>query len=618
MPNPSLDVFELAVARGDRDAAIAEMLAILRSVDDRYGRVDLIAGSSLAPDRRVEQIATRFAAAFGRLICDLDTPLAPLLFEQLAAHHRWLELMFLASGFGSSDYLVPLLATGEAGARIVAPQHLPRFLLIFSATAGMSMNLDECLKADAPAAVSACLGYLATRFCYSDNAHVWREKLLAWLPDKLPRVRLGVVPLHNIASPYMHCSYAMSPAKHAIKAPLIAQMRAVCLEAGCPEMDAPPPTADRPTIVVTTENFNDGHSVYRTHSRAVTALRGAFNVVGVINPAQVSPAVEACFDEIVPLQTLPFLASVAAAARDILERRPAMVLHLGVGMSPHVIALASLRLAPTQAASFGHTASTCSPAVDYMILPKDFVGDPACFTEALVLVAPAAMPYRPRGDIDYAAVRARAAAARAEAAGAAGGVRIAVPASVMKLGPPFFDALASAVAQASAPVAFEVFPLGSQGLGHAELERELARRLPTALVHPELPYETYIARLAACDFFVCPFPYGNMNSIIDSVLVGLPGVCLDGAEAHAHADAAYFARMDFPAALTTRSVEDYVAAIARLASDPAWLARCREAVAAARLDAAFFTGDEGLFVQAVSDLIARNGAARPAAFAAAS
>jgi hypothetical protein len=48
-----------------------------------------------------------------------------------------------------------------------------------------------------------------------------------------------------------------------------------------------------------------------------------------------------------------------------------------------------------------------------------------------------------------------------------------------------------------------------------------------------------------------------------------------------------------------------VAAIVRLADDPAWLARCQ--AAARRLDRshAFFAGDEALFVAAVRGLIAR-------------
>jgi hypothetical protein len=609
---PNLDAFELAVARGDTEAAGNEMLAILRNIDDRYGRLDMIEAAAVTPQRRATQIATRFAAAFARLLTSEPFPFAPVVYEQLTYHHRWLELMFRVSGFGSADYLTPQLATVQRpdGSRVVPPEGLARFLLIYSAATGLSMNLDESLQTNPAATVIAALGYLATRFCYTDGAHALRERLLEWLPDKVANVSLGGVWLQQIASPYMHCSYAMRPDKHRIKAPLIAQMRRGLIEAGAPELAAAPPPAERPTIVVATENFNDGHSVHRTHAKAVTALRRDFHVVGFVYASHVSPPIEACFDEIV---TWTFDGGlVAAAARhaaQVLALQPAMVLHLGVGMSPHVIALASLRLAPVQAASFGHTATTMSPAIDYMILPEDFIGDPACFSETLVGVPAHAMPYHPRTDTDYPAIRARGAEARAARAAESGaeaarpGVRIAIPASVMKLGPPFFDALGRAGLASAAPVTYEVFPLGSHGLAHLELTQRLAERLPTAVVHPELDYPDYIERLAACDFFVCPFPYGNMNSILDSVLVGLPGVCLDGPEAHAHADAAYFKRMNFPPALTTASVDDYVAAIVRLASDARWRARCQKAAADADLDAAFFAGDPGLFVDAVKALL---------------
>jgi hypothetical protein len=181
----------------------------------------------------------------------------------------------------------------------------------------------------------------------------------------------------------------------------------------------------------------------------------------------------------------------------------------------------------------------------------------------------------------------------------------------MKLGPPFFDALARVTAAAERAVEFQIFPLGCAGLGFIELQQRLAKRLPNAVVNEELPYDDYLRRLAACDFFVCPFPYGNMNSIIDAVLVGLPGVCLDGPEAHAHADVAYFQRMGFPKALATTSLDDYVAAIVKLADDPKWHARCLKAARAADLDKAFFTGDERLFVTAVKELTAGVAAKTP-------
>ena len=600
-PAASLDALELAIARRDGAAALTETLAILRAVDDRYGRLDLIEASGLALGREREQIATRFCAAFCQLLLYPQAPFDAASFEQLAHQHRWLELMFSVGGFGSADHLVNLLSTGPDGAKRVPMQNLARFLLVFSAAAGMNLNLDEAYRSSAAVTVGACLGYLASRFVFTDTAHAFRERLLEWLPAPLAQVKLGEIALQAMASPYMHCSYATSPSKHDIKVVMIAQMRRGLLEAGCQEWDgAPPAVESRPTIVVTTENFSDGHSIHRTHSRAVTALRSAFNVVGVLHADHVSPAIEACFDEIVVYAGEPGLfGHVKSVANQILARRPAMVLHLGVGMSSFVIGLASLRLAPVQAASFGHTATTRSPEIDAMILPDDFVGDPACFSERLVRLPAAAMPYYLRDDIDFAAVGGRARAARTPD----GKVRVALPASVMKLGPPLFDALARAAAQARTPIEYHVFPLGCVGLGYEALKRRLADRLPMAVVHEELPFEAYIERLAGCDVFVCPFPYGNMNSIVDAVMVGLPGVCLDGPEAHAHADVAYFRRLGLPPELGTSSLNDYVAAIVRLVDDPDWLARCQ--AAARRVDRGhpFFGADDGLFVRAIHELI---------------
>ncbi len=244
----------------------------------------MIGGSGIIAARRVSQVATRLAAAHGRLVTMEPFPFNAFVYELLTHHHRWLELAFSVGGFGSAEYLLPQLATAQRpdGGRIVPPDNLARFLLIFSSACGMSMDLDESLRVNAAATMTAALGHIGSRFCYTNTGHAWREKLLEWLPDKLGQVQLGAVVLQNIASPYMHCSYAMSPAKHAIKAGLIAQMRRALLDAGAPEMDGPPPPSERPTIVVTTENFNQVHSVHRTHSRAVTALRRAFNVVGVV------------------------------------------------------------------------------------------------------------------------------------------------------------------------------------------------------------------------------------------------------------------------------------------------------------------------------------------------
>ena len=173
----------------------------------------------------------------------------------------------------------------------------------------------------------------------------------------------------------------------------------------------------------------------------------------------------------------------------------------------------------------------------------------------------------------------------------------------MKLNPLLFDAIARIGAGAKTNLTFQFFPLAATGLPYFELSRILRMRLPRAKAFPEAPHDTYMARLASCDLFLCPFPYGNTNSIVNSFHLGLPGICLDGEEAHAHTDSALFARIGLPAELSAQSVDDYVAAAIKMIDDEAWRVHCTEIVRKADLDAAFFRGDPSIFCAAIENLI---------------
>jgi hypothetical protein len=95
-----------------------------------------------------------------------------------------------------------------------------------------------------------------------------------------------------------------------------------------------------------------------------------------------------------------------------------------------------------------------------------------------------------------------------------------------------------------------------------------------------------------------------MNGIVDAVTLALPGVCLDGIEAHAHVDAAMFARIGLPPDLIGDNLDRYVAAACRLVDDAAWRRHCAAICAGCDLDAAFFRGDPSLFCRLVAGLLA--------------
>jgi HMW1C N-terminal/HMW1 domain 2 len=598
---PSLLELERSVARRDYATALTHTLLILNALDRTMGLLDGV-DIGLAPpglEQRdiYQRFATRFAAAFSELIVNGGEAIAPMSSEVLFSHHRWIDNIFAISGFQSTDHLAVHFGGGGGGQWRLNAENLSTFLMLFNPSSTMDVNFEECIAVNRPATVVALIAYLSARICVEPRACAFREKMLQWLPGRFAEVTLGTVPLQKMTEPFTHCSYAMDVGKHRIKADLMAQMRHGCLASGCPEYDPAKPRKARkkPRIVIVTEHYSVGHAIFRTHSRAVRSLREKFEVIGVCHGDPQEPDVLSCFDDIIRFPMEDLMTVTRKTAEAILEREPDIVFHLGVGLTVTAISLASLRLAPIQCVSYGHTATTMSPTVDYMVLPEDFVTTPTPYSEKLVLLPWAAFPYTPR--IINANVKPKTALPGKDEV-----LRIAVPASVMKINSFLLAALGQIAAAAKRPIEFHFFPLGARGVAYFYLEREIKKQLANAVVHMEAPHDTYLERLSDCAFFLCPFPYGNMNSIVDCLSLGLPGVCLDGPEAHAHADVAFFKRLGLPDELAAGTIEQYVANAAKLINDPAWLAKCRKAAAKSDLDV-LFQGDETEFCKAIYALV---------------
>ena len=595
---PSLPTLERLVA-GRRNAEALQMaLKILEAIDNDFGRLNDVATGATYPGGGEEDaalvFATRFAAAFGRLMTEPDLEISVGSYESLAIHHRWIDLIFSLSGLRNSDSFIPLIASDSGDGRMsFEGTNLLRLLAMLTMNSFIDVDFDRSWRANRAASAVAFLNYIGSRYVFSRRAFEFRERLLEWIPERLAEVKLGVRTLSCLSQIYMHCSYAVTARKHAVKRPLMEQMRRACLEAGVIEAAGSIPArgADRATVVVVGEQFIQGHATFRCFAPSVQSLRERFNLIGFIYPDPTGTPIAGFFDESFAIPSGDFLTAVRTVAADIVARRPALIWYLGVGLTPQVIALASLRLAPIQCVSIGCNASTMSPMMDYFILPEDWVASRDCFSEEVLALPKAAMPFSPRLP------------PKIQRQPPDGRIRVAICASTMKLNPVLFDAIARIAAGAKAHAEFHFFSLAAVGLPYFALSRIVHATIPRATVHPHSSYERYMERLARCDFFLSPFPHGGMTSIMDTFQLGMPGVCLDGAEPHAHADAAIFARIDLPAELTTKSVDQYVEAAIRMIDDEAWRRHCTGIVRQANLDAAFFSGDAGMFCKAIEDLI---------------
>ncbi len=581
-PGFDLERYEFHVYRRAHEPAARELVQLLLALDASGGRF----GSAFSAQPTMAglddgeldaHVLSRIAAATMCLFADPGFRLAPIGVAHLLNLHRWLGTLFAASPLRNADAVLRTMnLRGPASAELeVRREDLAKLCLLFNADSRIPLNLEALWAGDRTLAAGLCLSLLAPRFVGSLEAHAKREVVLPWLASRLDQIDdLDALPTAILHDAYMHCSYADRADKHAIKRPINALIRRKLAQMGLSPATAAvaapaPPRGARPLLLVVLEWFNATHSIYRTHSRTLEAARARFRVVG-IGQREVDAAGRAVFDTFVELPADGGLAAQLHFIADYARREGAQVLYMpSVGMFPLTMFLANLRLAPLQLFALGHPATTLSPELDYAVVEEDYVGDPACFSEPLLLLPRDGMPYRPSAamaGIDLpGAIRPRPQV-----------VEIAIAATTMKLNPGFLAALARIADGCGRTVRFHFLVGQELGLVREQVVHAVRRQLgERAVVYAHQPYAQYMQCIAGCDLFLDPFPFGNTNGIVDTVAAGLVGVCRSGREVHECIDGALFRRLGLPEWLVTHDVDGYVAAAVRLVTDDALRAELR-------------------------------------------
>jgi hypothetical protein len=596
----SLGRFESTCYARKHEEAAREFVALLSMLDRNYGGFDV--GFHAKPTANmmgVDQdphIINRICSALSTLFSDPSFNLSFDGYRQLLYFHRWIATLFAASSFRNADHILRALNIKGPNARAVEVNNrdLVKFCLLYTPNSEIPMNMEALWKTDRHLAVALACALLSPRFLGTSTAHDKREVLLQWLPSKLDGIDdLNVLPIGVLHDVYMHCSYADTPKRHAIKAPINRLVRKKLVEQGIKDVKGPPrarAAGEKPVMMVVLEWFSGSHSIYRTHSSSIEAARKRFRVVGVGHAGQVDQLGKAVFDDYVEV-TGDTVSFVRAKAQEL---RPEIVYYPAFGMFPHSIYLTNLRLAPVQIVSYGHPATSMSPFIDYFVLPEDWIGDPACFSEKLLPMPKAAMPFVPSASSSTYQPKLREKPVL---------LRVAIAATTMKLNPAFVDALARIRRDVARPVEFHFFMGVSRGLVYLEARDLIQRYLPDAVIHPIMPYQDYMARINACDLYLNPFPFGNTNGIVDVTALGLVGVCKTGPEVLEHIDEALFTRIGLPEWLIAKTVDEYVKAAVRLMTDDELRLSLRKGLLERKAVDEFYHGQPELFGQRLELLI---------------
>ena len=562
-----LEKFEYLVATREQETAGRQLVFLLNQIDAAFGgygdKFQASASGSSSSEITVH-LATRLAGAITSLFSDPAFHVTEDGFKQLMGLHRWLATIFAISPYRNGDHIIR--NRNEVGGLVhpirLNPQNLAVFCLSFYPDSDTDPDFDALWNFSPDATSMLAMALLSHRALPTDKAHARREFLLEWLPEKLRMVTsLAAIPERILHDVYMHCSYADCPDKHRIKGEIGRILRQALLDSGYADMSALPPQREKPVIAVVLEWFSRHHSIYRTHSTTIQALRGKYHVVGIAQRHASDEVTQKVFEEFHEISEL----NPVKACYDLLkELRPDMIYFPSVGMFQLTMWLVNMRLAPLQLMALGHPATTRSPMIDGVLVEEDYVGSEQCFSERLLMIPKDGLPYIPPDGVRRAPARNRV------KRNAKAPVRIAVCASVMKINPGFLRTLADVSRRSFRAVQF-CFYLGlGKGVTAEYVRQTILKILPNAQVNDHMEIDAYQASLNSCDLFANPFPFGNTNGLVDTVRQALPGVCLTGPEVHTHIDEGLFRRLGLPDELIAEDCEAYVRALLRLIEDDAY------------------------------------------------
>ncbi|MCX7068434.1 MAG: hypothetical protein NTW85_12165 [Methylococcales bacterium] len=603
-----LEKFECLAYSRQYELAMQELLKLLQMLDSGYGSFSENFSSCTIQAMQVNadlvdlHILTRIAAATTALFSDPEFHFSETGFIQVIQYHRWITVLFAVSPFRNSDHIIRSFnQNGPFSSPLqVDNSNLAKFCLLYSLESEIDIDPDALWQTNKLLAANLYLVLLSSRFVSSPEAHAKRETLLRWLPEKLLECgTIDQLPVGIFHDVYMHCSYSGYAGKHNIKASLNQLMRHKILELGFSDRIVPArlPATGKPVMLVVLEWFYSTHSVYRVLGKAIRKAKDHFYLIGIGEASTIDEIGKAVFDEFIERSDSGDIPALLHQITKIAEERDVQVLYMpSVGMTLYTMFIANLRFAPLQITTLGHSASTFAPQMDYFIIDEDFVGDEACFSEKVIKTPNDAFPFTPfvQNADDWMQAPLREAPAVVE---------IAMVASTMKLNPDFLQTCRQIAEQSSTPVHFQFFIGAARGLVGLQVTQVVERYLGQwATVNQQQGYAYYLQQIASCDLYINPFPFGNMNGIVDLMSVGLVGVCKSGNEPHEHIDQGLFERLGLPSWLVTTTTEDYIQAALRLINNHEERLAIRNSLDGRAAINRLFEGREEIFGQLVQEL----------------
>jgi protein O-GlcNAc transferase len=541
-------LLQRALALRPEDATALGNLALLRIEQGRFSEALALAQAAIA---RAPGVALWWEAAgsAARLAQDPDTAM-PLLERSTALAPgepgAWFELGLAREACGDDASAAEALAK----ARALAPRW-------------ERLRWAEALLLPALVRDEAAAAQALQRF---DRG---LERLATELALDTPESRDAALEAASSVLPF-HLHYL--PGDHTQRQSRFADLVSRSVRAGLPSLASPP--AHRPPAMRLRVGFVSSylrqHVVARFFAAFVTGLpraqfeRWVWLTSGAADSwsGEIAAAVEH-FETVD--DSLPRIAQrIRDADLDVL-------VYPDIGLDPQQHALAALRLAPVQAALYGHPVTSGLDSIDFFVSGEllEDAQSQAQYRETLVrLPGLGAKPRAPAAPGDGRWAQALRAGKRP----------LVVCAQNLSKIPPAFDAtLAEVLSRSAARV---IFIDRGASLTRRFLDRLRARNIDASAIHVEAarPYADFLAGLAAADLILDTPGFSGGGTSLDALGLGVPVLAFEGDSARSRQTSAMLRLIEVPELIAADSA-DYARRALELLADGGQRSALRKRIA---------------------------------------
>lgn len=577
-PLQHLDAIDLLILRRHYRDAAASFFSLLATLSRdwltvSFSRVDHHGDENFCMFEVCERATRQWLQ-----ILSSDVDLLKFDYTKLLSNIGMLHAVLMGTSQGTLDDFISALHR-KTGGNYQTPDFL-RILLAWCPNSRIGFDVFAYYKHAPELVMAHAIGCVSGIGLISKEANQYRNKAIDFLIanrdtniDRLASVCLS----SSVLDAWMRCSYAEHPKKHHVKHLLNRMiLRGFTLVSQPERKDYPAlkmPSPGKPLLVIPLETFCKSHAMYRCYANILTACREHFYMVGIAATGHYDEDTRALFDEFYDAGELSTGKAGAGvnlrALEDIIKSwEPDLVYYPSIGMALWVIALANLRLAPAQAMTFGHPATSMSRVIDFVITEQAWYrGYDDVYSEKVVALSDGAAVFR----LPPSAVRVEPLLVPP----VDDVVRVAVPSVSQKLTEGFIRALRRIEEAVPKKVQF-VFFVGTRSVFYAATVQSLRRQLKNIECYGYLDYNDYIVTLNRCHLHAGTFPFGGTNSLIDSLRQGLPIIAMDGREAHALVDGVFVRRAGLPDEFVCHTEDEYVERMVALISQPESLMKWRQ------------------------------------------